>query len=368
MLSALYEAALDQSLWPEALRGLMQLTESQAATFWVLDGTAGSPLSTFVHINFDPKTISEYLGGMASLDPTVRYLIEHPHACIVHDGMLGDGRDEDTRAYLDWHLRSVETRYRLVAQTDLGQGLQAGIALHRAPEAGRYESAEIGDFARLHAHLKRALTVGARLGSLANLERLSADLLERCGTALVLLDARRRVVFCNRAAEQLQARADGVRVSHQGELRLAQEVENGRLQGLISRALESANGAGRASGEAMRASRPAGKTPYGIWVSSLGRVPAALALFRPAVCILIGDPDRRGAPPVQHVQALFDLTPAEAKLAVLLATGESLHGAAERLGITYGTARSRMTALFEKTNTRSQSALVQLILTTIVWG
>lgn len=304
---------------------------------------------------------------MASLDPTVRYLIEHPHSSIVHDGMLGDGRDEDSRAYLDWHLRSVERRFRLVAQADLEEGLQAGIALHRAPEAGRYESEVIGQFATLHSHLRRALTIGAQLGSLAGIEHLSADLLEHCGTAVVLLDSRRRVVFVNRAGEQLQARGDGVRVSRQG-LSLAQEAENGRLQGMIARVVESANGAGRSSGEAMRASRPAGKSPYGIWVTAAPRPPVALAPFRPAVCVLISDPDRRTAPPLQHVQTLFNLTPAEARLAALLATGEPLQGAAERLGITYGTARSRMTALFEKTHTRSQSALIKLILTTIAWS
>jgi hypothetical protein len=63
-----------------------------------LDPADPARLSTFVYRNFDRTAIDDYLGGMARLDPTVRYLIAHPSARIVHDGMLGDGRDELTRS------------------------------------------------------------------------------------------------------------------------------------------------------------------------------------------------------------------------------------------------------------------------------
>lgn len=35
-IAALYDAALDQTLWPVALAKLTRLTSSQASTFWVL--------------------------------------------------------------------------------------------------------------------------------------------------------------------------------------------------------------------------------------------------------------------------------------------------------------------------------------------
>ena len=92
-------------------------------------------------------------------------------------------------------------------------------------------------------------------------------------------------------------------------------------------------------------------------------MPSALALFRPAVCVLISDPERRLYPSRQHLKTLFNMTEAEARLGVHLADGQSLRRAAEHLGITYGTARSRLTQLFEKTSTRSQSELTRLLLT-----
>jgi hypothetical protein len=119
--------------------------------------------------------------------------------------MLGPGDDEGTREYMDWHERNVETRYRLAVQSHLGSNLQAGVALHRARRAGRYGSTDIGRLEVINEHLRRALAVGVKLGSLATQQRLTADLLDRNVSAIILLDASRRLVFMNRTAEELKA-------------------------------------------------------------------------------------------------------------------------------------------------------------------
>lgn len=362
-IASLYDAALDDRLWPDALRRLTEVTGSQASSFWVLDRSSPSLLHpTFITINFDRKAVDEYLGGMAPLDPTVRYLVAHPQESIVHDGMLGSGRDEQTRCYLDWHERSVETRFRLVGQCDLAEGLQAGVALHRARESGRYEIADIERFRLMHQHLRRALTVGARVGSLTSLQRVGEELVDRSGAAIFLLDSAGRVVFMNRAAEALKGYQEGLRIATDG-LHLPIGPEDEQLQSLIRRAISSSRNAAGSPGGVMRISRRSGKPPYGVWVVALARVPAALTLFRPLVCVLISDPERRVCPQLHHLRTLFNITEAEARLAVCLADGEPLRGAAERLGITYGTARSRLTQLFEKTGTCSQGELIRLLLT-----
>lgn len=364
-IAALYDAALDGRLWPDALRKLTEVTGSQASSFWVLDRNSPSLLHpAFITINFDRKAVDEYLGGMAALDPTVRYLVAHPRETVVHDGMLDSGQDEDTRCYLDWHERSVETRFRLVGQCALVEGLQAGVALHRAPSAGRYGLRDIEHFRLLREHLRRALLVGTKVGSLTNLQRLGEDLLDRSSAAIFLLDTAGRVVFMNHAAEVVQAHADGLRVSAAG-LRLTAAPDNEQLQALIGQAAIASRRATSAPAGVMRLSRPSGKRPYAAWVVSLARAPSALALFRPAVCVLISDPERRLCPSPEHLKTLFNMTEAEGRLAVLLADGESLRLAAEHLGITYGTARSRLTQLFEKTSTRSQGELIRVLLTVL---
>jgi DNA-binding CsgD family transcriptional regulator len=58
---------------------------------------------------------------------------------------------------------------------------------------------------------------------------------------------------------------------------------------------------------------------------------------------------------------LFGLTSAEAVLAVALLAQPDLEEAAKTCGITIGTARTRLKAVFAKTGERSQAGLVRLL-------
>jgi DNA-binding CsgD family transcriptional regulator len=58
---------------------------------------------------------------------------------------------------------------------------------------------------------------------------------------------------------------------------------------------------------------------------------------------------------------VFGLTPAEARLAVLIGTGISSTEAAERLAISRETARTQLKSILSKTDTHRQGALVALL-------
>ena len=361
VVQVLYDAALDESLWPSALQGLTKLTGSQAASFWVLDNFEHIRLPSFTSINFDPVAIREYLDELARLDPTVQYLAAHPQAAIVHDGLFITEREKDQHPYYDWHDRAVGTRFRMVAQIRPAPGIQSGIALHRMPKYGRYEPADLEQFTFLYGHLKRALEVAFRLGSLGAAQQATAAVLDRNPAAIVLLDEAKRVVHANRGAEALRSNGDGIRFSADG-MHLARKQDDDALQRLIARALAGIAAPEDGPGGVMRAPRPSGKRAYSILVAPIaGRYPA-LAVLRPAVCLIVADPEVQKPLPAEHLRAVFGLTGAEAKLAVLLASGEELRSAAARLEITYGTARARLAAIFQKTDTRRQGELIRLLL------
>ncbi len=68
-----------------------------------------------------------------------------------------------------------------------------------------------------------------------------------------------------------------------------------------------------------------------------------------------------GLPSMNHVGSLFGLTPAESRLALALASGLSLRDSAANQRITFGTARAYLNAIFSKTGTNQQSALVSIL-------
>lgn len=362
VIEGFYDAALHESLWPAALRQLTELTRSQAASFWVLDGSEKPRLPTFICISFDPAAIKEYLDHTASIDPTVRYLVAHPHQSIVHDGLVISEREKDRHPYYAWHERLIDTRFRMVGQARLMPAVQAGVALHRARKAGRYEPRDIKRFEVLHRHLEKALSIAFRLGSLGTVQKLTTEWLDRITAAVFFLDHSKRIVFANRHAQELQSEADGIRL-RAGQITLLHKQDDDRLQSLIAQALSPI---ACASENAMRVQRPSGRRPYAVLVGPVSGTYPVLSSIRPAVCLVITDPERQIPLPAKRLQEVFGLTAAEARLAVLLANGQELRRSAERLGITYGTARVCLYQIFQKTDTRRQAELVRLLLTTII--
>ncbi len=367
VIQKFYEASLDEALWPSALKDLADLTESQAASFWVLDGSETPRLPTFICFNFDLKKIEEYLEHTAAIDPTNHYLVAHPREPIVHDGLVITEREKDKHPYYDWHNRNIDTRFRMVGQTCLMQNVQAGVALHRTKKAGKYEPKDIDRFAVLHGHLERALAIAFRIGSLGAVKQLTTELLDRSSAAVIFLDERKHIVFVNRAGEALKTSGDGITLGA-GGIALSHRHDNERLQALIAQVLfpiASSSVSPNVSGGAMRAIRPSGKRPYGIFVGPVTGAYPVLSTIRPAVCVVITDPESQKLPPSHQIQAVFDFTEAEARLAALLAAGEDLRSAADKLKITYGTARTRLAEIFLKTETRRQGELIRLLLKTL---
>ncbi len=365
VIETVYKAALDECHWSEALKKLADITDSQAATFWVLDGAEQPRLPTFIYTNLDPRFIEEYLDHMVPQDPTVQYLVRHPDQPIVHDGLVITEREKDRHPYYDWHGRHSDTRFRLVSQMRPAPAMHAGVALHRTRRAGRFEPTDIEQFAVLHRHIERALAVGFRLGTLGTLQQCTTEMLDGNSTAILFLDDHQRVVYANHASDLLRSDGDGISLTDAG-VTLLHKQENDRLQALIASALALIAAPG--ADASMRVTRPSGKRPYLILVTPASRRHPVLSSLRPAVCIVITDPEAQRPLSVRRLRTVFGLTEAEARLAALLATGEDLRSAAVKLRISYGTARVRLSEIFQKTETHRQGELIKLLLATLTMG
>jgi DNA-binding CsgD family transcriptional regulator len=168
--------------------------------------------------------------------------------------------------------------------------------------------------------------------------------LDRLRIGVVLLDELATVVFANRSAASLLEGAP----SKSYDWYSADPERRRVMSGALDRLLEhEAKGAPRVLLSRIDLAAD-GVRPFE------GRVHSAM---------LIADPDGAPVPSAEALRERFGLTPAEAKLAVLLASGLSLDEAAERLRVTVGTVRTRIKQVFAKTETNRQAGLVRLLLT-----
>lgn len=110
--------------------------------------------------------------------------------------------------------------------------------------------------------------------------------------------------------------------------------------------------------------RPSGLRPLSLLTAPLNLESSHHNYHQPSVLIFISDPEQQTKAAEERLQQLYALTPAEARLTVILIRGLSI--VAAELGISQNTARTHLKRIFQKTGTHRQSALVNLLLTSPV--
>ena len=105
------------------------------------------------------------------------------------------------------------------------------------------------------------------------------------------------------------------------------------------------------------------QSPYRAAIFSLRREHAVQELASKTNAVLfVDDPNDADNPaPADLYSRTFRLTPAEARLAVHLASGASLMETADEFGVTHNTVRAQLRAIFDKTETHRQIDLVRLL-------
>jgi PAS domain-containing protein len=217
---------------------------------------------------------------------------------------------------------------------------------------------------RVAPHLRRAETLRAQLDELRSRQRTFAALIEASPVGVVLLDAQGRPLFANAAARRIGRVGDGLELGPEG-LRAAQPDEQRRLERAITAARVTARGEAPEGEAIVVVSRPSGSRGYPVLVTAVAEGPgrAGTGLEGASALVLIGDPAARFEPPPERVARLYGLTPAQARLACALASGDTVESYAESAGVTIATARWTLKQVQARTGTDRQSELVRLLLT-----
>jgi DNA-binding CsgD family transcriptional regulator len=184
-------------------------------------------------------------------------------------------------------------------------------------------------------------------------------MLDSLTVGVILLSAKGHVLTTNPAAKRLLAGESGLEASRDG-LRAESADDSIRLGQLIARATAAPAGAGPESAGFLTLSRKKGP-PLQLVVSPVRGFhtnethPARAIVF-------IGDAAPKVGPTHETLSALFGLTPAESRLAMLLADGHSASAITQMVGVSRNTLKSQLSSIFQKTGTSRQAQLVRVLL------
>ncbi|WP_428664668.1 LuxR C-terminal-related transcriptional regulator [Reyranella sp.] len=259
------------------------------------------------------------------------------------------------------HVDILNVKHRALSEGGAVGGFGFCLSARGADQADK----NLRRFQRLVPHLGRALDGALHLGHLADGTRQLGRVLELMPNPALLLDRKARVILANAAAETLLSTGDGLSTTCDGGLQLvaAFPAETAALSRTLGQALAVAAGANDALGAPLRLTRPSGASP--LLVLPVPLPPPVFefwSLLEPArALVLIVDPAALRRVKTSAIQAAFELTLAEARVAALVSGGLSGPQAADALGLSLSTVKTHLRRCFEKTGTHSKVELALLL-------
>jgi DNA-binding CsgD family transcriptional regulator len=254
---------------------------------------------------------------------------------------------------------------------NLNDGSYAFCSFHRGTNEDHVQQPALEEASFILPHLRRSLQLRRRLLKVEATGQAVLDLLDHLAQAVVLIDEQGTVLWHNGAARTLIAQRDGLAIAS-NELRAEAPMANDELHRLIKTAITAVSVPTAQAGGMMTIMRPSLKRAFQILVTPLPRAPsvnlAATDLRRvPAVALFMIDPEVSPQPRAQMLAKLYDLTPAEARLASALAAGRSSKDYASEAGLSVNYVRWLVKQVQAKTDTRRLADLVRLLGTQIAF-
>jgi DNA-binding CsgD family transcriptional regulator len=355
----IYDAAIEPARWGDVIGLLKPAFSTGAVGFYFLDFCQRA-LRPVEITGIDDFYLRSFREAFYTKDnPCTRSGPLHRPGIIRTDERLaayfGDPHILRRSQYYNEWMRPQDLAHTM-GTTLLAEGdTILNLSLLRAERAGAFGAREATDFAWTCRHLQRAMRIALRLDSITTRRSLTDEALDLLGHGVAFLRLDGRLVHCNRLAEVTLCAGDALTVR---DGRLA-AVDAGAQRELLSMLHGAALGAGvsRAS-HSITVPRRSGARPLLLSAIRLSSVGTGLAIPGPTILVTISDGARAQATDLALLRGMFDLTPAEARLARNLAAGRSLRQAADDAGIAYETARWHLKILFQKTGTRRQAELV----------
>ncbi|MER8830271.1 helix-turn-helix transcriptional regulator [Mesorhizobium sp. M0938] len=347
IVDLIYEAAFAAELWPDVLGAASAISRSASGAIFVFSDHTPVRAITEAHVQ---PLLDEFMAGdtWKFSESVQRMCSAQPADFVRVDDFMTD--EEIERDPVRKSATAFGVGSHVCTSVPMPGGELALFVFQRWLKDGLYDQAAIDLLNGLRPHLARAGLVAGRLG--LERARTAVSILGEIRLPAAVMSGSGRVLTANLLLEDM---ADMFVPLAHGGMALADGPANALFQLAIAHNQDN------------RAVRPipvpGAKGRPALIVHLLPLRRATHDIFSGAdILVTATEVSLCATVPSPHIlSGLFDLTPAEARLAVELASGRSVQEAAMEIGIAVKSARTYLERIFRKTGTSRQSQLVALL-------
>ena len=346
IIDQIYEAAIVPDLWKPVLDSVADVVDSVGTLMAIrnADGWGGWKSS---------DELCSFMVRFTASDIPLRTKATTRLIDAKHSGFLSERdlftADEQSRDPLFSELaRPLGLGSGIATAIEISTGDFVIFQIFRRTSQECFDSKMAARLDALRPHLARSAMLSARL----RLQRLiaAAEALAMIGLPAGILSARGRVLAANRLLEEM---TEHVRWLSRDRLALV----NASANTLFVQAMDKQWQTGQTTSCSFPIpSIDGGDLVVGHLIPTPGQ---ARDIFDGASAIFIVTPlSAPKVPAVSLIQALFDLTPAEARVARGIVEGATVANLAQRFGVSHETIRSQIKSVFSKPGVQRQADLV----------
>lgn len=367
LLDLVYAAAEDPRKWREFYSALTPALGVKSIHMVAIDKSNGS-LSYSDGDNLPTEGELAYMHHYRRIDPRNAIQAAAPEGKVMHyPAMLAEDVVATHPIYQEF-LIPYDRHY--CTQCNLVDTPQATVLLSTlgGEAEGPLSAAAEAFLDRLVPHLQRACRIGIRAFVYSHQALVGNLLVSRLRQPVILMTAGGNVMHSNEAAQELLRHTSLVQVKD-GMLRLPKPS----LDELLRRCRDleqSVRTAGPGADDAMASASQFQSlrvehgmdAMYAFFTMLTPQREMGAFGLRPLVMLLFYHPDSAPGIDASLLYAVFGLTPAEARVAIMLAEGLTLKEIAAAQGIQHDTVRKQLGSIYLKTSTNRQPELVRLLL------
>ena len=359
-----YSAASGNQSWESALLRMKRELSAFLIYLHAIDTAKGTVAFFYESSGLPPEGTLDYLRTYHHIDPRVQLLLSLKPGEWINCWDHFDDAFVAINPFYQEFLIPYGGRYASGTLLLQEGSVNVILGVHRGLGSPKLNEAEGSVCRRLASHLAQALRQHQVYLHRQKTAGLGAALLNRIRTPIALLDSERRLVHANAAAAIIIS-SGTVLVEMAGRLYCRdQRSDKTLVAALHAMHLTPLSGPNPVVSTTafVRASSLASGQQVGLFLSAW-RPEETLDAFgdQPVAMLMIHEPGKRLVLDTYAVGKCFDLSPAEAKIAVAIAEGHSPEYIAKKHAVELSTVRTQLKAVYSKTGASRQAELVSVL-------